>query len=81
MWLISSLFTKCSETVIKKTNIDKPVTLHWLRHSFATHHLESGTDLRYIQAILGHKSSRKTETYTHVSTQYLKNIRSPFDDL
>ena len=66
---------------LKKANIDKPVTLHWLRHSFATHHLESGTDLRYIQAILGHKSSRTTEIYTHVSTQYLKNIRSPFDDL
>jgi integrase/recombinase XerD len=66
---------------LKKANIAKPVTLHWLRHSFATHHLESGTDLRYIQAILGHKSSRTTEIYTHVSTQYLKNIRSPFDDL
>lgn len=77
--------TKSLENVLKqsvrKANIKKPVTLHWLRHSFATHHLESGTDLRYIQAILGHKSSRTTEIYTHVSTSYLKNIRSPFDDL
>ena len=66
---------------LKKVKINKPVTLHWLTHSFATHHLESGTDLRYIQAILGHSSSRTTEIYTHVSNKSLQNIRSPFDDL
>jgi integrase/recombinase XerD len=59
----------------------KPVTLHWLRHSYATHLLESGTDLRYIQEILGHKSSKTTEIYTHVSSKQLQKIRSPFDDL
>ncbi|NVO12303.1 MAG: tyrosine-type recombinase/integrase [Bacteroidales bacterium] len=59
----------------------KPVTLHWLRHSYATHLLESGTDLRYIQEILGHKSSKTTEIYTHVSTQSIQKIKSPFDDL
>jgi integrase/recombinase XerD len=64
-----------------KTGINKPVTLHWLRHSYATHLLESGTDLRYIQEILGHKSSKTTEIYTHVSTQSLQKIKSPFDDL
>lgn len=61
--------------------IRKPVTLHWLRHSYATHLLENGTDLRYIQEILGHSSSKTTEIYTHVSTKSLQNIKSPFDDL
>jgi len=66
---------------VEKAGIHKPVTLHWLRHSYATHLLESGTDLRYIQELLGHKSSRTTEIYTHVSHQSLGKIKSPFDDL
>ncbi len=66
---------------LEKSGIKKPVTLHWLRHSYATHLLEAGTDLRYIQEILGHKSSKTTEIYTHVSTKSLQNIKSPFDDL
>ena len=66
---------------LEKSKIKKPVTLHWLRHSYATHLLENGTDLRYIQEILGHSSSRTTEIYTHVSNKSLQKIISPFDTL
>ena len=66
---------------LQKAGITKPVTLHWLRHSYATHLLETGTDLRYIQELLGHSSSKTTEIYTHVSTKSIQQIKSPFDDL
>ena len=56
-------------------------TLQLLRHGFATHVLESGTDLRYIQKLLGHNYSQTTELYTHVSTKNIQQIKSPFDDL
>ena len=66
---------------LQKAGIKKPATLHWLRHSYATHLLESGTNLRYIQELLGHSSSKTTEIYTHVSTKSIQQIKSPFDDL
>jgi integrase/recombinase XerD len=66
---------------LEKSKINKPVTLHWLRHSYATHLLENGTDLRYIQEILGHSRSTTTEIYTHVSNKSIQKVISPFDSL
>lgn len=74
---VQAIFHRAKE----KAGIAKPATVHTLRHSFATHLLEKGTDLRYIQALLGHSSSKTTEIYTHVSTKALGKIRSPLDDL
>ncbi len=66
---------------VKKAGITKRVSVHSLRHSFATHLLENGTDLRYIQSLLGHESSKTTEIYTHVTTKGFDQIRSPLDQL
>jgi site-specific recombinase XerD len=64
-----------------KAGIKKEVGVHSLRHSFATHLLDKGTDIRYIKDLLGHFDIRTTERYLHVSKQQLVNIISPFDDL
>lgn len=66
---------------LKKAGIKREVGVHSLRHSYATHLHESGLDIRYIQELLGHKSTRTTEIYTHVSRRNLSSIRSPIEDL
>lgn len=64
-----------------RAGISKKLTLHSLRHSYATHLLENGVDLRFIQELLGHKSSKTTEIYTHVTTKSLEKIKSPYEQL
>ena len=56
-------------------------SVHSLRHSFSTHSLEGGTDLRYIQELLGHKSSKTTEIYTYMSNTDVGRIKSPLDSI
>lgn len=74
---IQSIF----QETVKKAGITKKVTVHSLRHSFATHLLENGTNLRYIQSLLGHSSSKTTEVYTHITTKGFDQLKSPMDDL
>jgi site-specific recombinase XerD len=64
---------------IKKSGLDKKATVHSLRHSFATHLLENGTDIRYIQQFLGHSSIKTTQIYTHLTKSAVDKIKSPLD--
>ena len=65
----------------QKAGINKKVTPHTLRHSFATHLLEQGTDIRVIQALLGHSSLNTTQLYTHISSEQIKKVQNPFDSI
>lgn len=68
---------KIFQNALKKSGVSKPATFHSLRHSFATHLLENGTDIRYVQALLGHNNIRTTQLYTQVTNPALRNIKSP----
>jgi site-specific recombinase XerD len=69
------------QDALRRAGITKAASMHTLRHSFATHMLERGTDLRYIQELLGHRSPKTTQIYTHVSAKVLGRLKSPIDFL
>ena len=76
----SSVQNMMTET-LKKSGITKDASVKTLRHTFATHSLENGVDLRYIQSMMGHASSKTTEVYTHITTKGFDQIKSPMDNL
>ena len=90
IWLFESIeskqFTpraiqKMFHQAFDRTGISKHATVHTLRHTFATHMLENGEDVRKIQRLLGHKNIKTTEIYTHITSEAIRNIRSPLDNL
>ena len=79
--LTTRQFARLFQETVKKAGITKPVSLHSLRHSFATHLLERGVDIRVIQALLGHDKLETTARYTRVATGMISAVDSPLDDL
>jgi site-specific recombinase XerD len=80
-YLTTRTVERIFENACTAAKISKKVSVHSLRHSFATHLLEEGIDLRYIQELLGHESSKTTEIYTHVTEKSLSKIQSPLDKM
>jgi integrase/recombinase XerD len=79
--LTTRQFLRLFHVAVAAAGITKPVTLHSLRHSFATHLLERGVDIRVIQALLGHHKLETTALYTRVATGMIADVDSPLDDL
>ena len=77
----NALSIKVCVRAARDAGLDKHVTVHTLRHSFATHLLEAGTDIRTIQVLLGHRNLRTTAIYTHVSPAAVEATQSPLDRL
>ena len=80
-YIDESLVQKAVKEAINKAGLMKRATCHTFRHSFATHRLESGYDIRTIQELLGHKDSKTMIVYTHVRNLGRKGVKSPVDDL
>jgi len=76
-----SAMQKSIAMVVKRLGMEKRVTPHVFRHSFATHMLEDGTNIRMVQTLLGHKDVKTTEIYTHVMSTQFDNVHSPLDTL
>jgi len=79
--VLESALQKAVKRAAERAGIDKRVGCHTLRHSFATHMLESGTNIRLLQELLGHADVKTTEIYTHVMARDVRKLQSPLDIL
>lgn len=77
--VLESGLQKAVKRAAQQAGIDKRVGCHTLRHSFATHVLENGVNIRVLQKLLGHADVKTTEIYTHVMAKDIRNLQSPFD--
>ncbi len=79
--MLESSLQKAVKAAVKRTGMVKPVRCHTFRHSFATHMLEDGTNIRIFQKLMGHADVKTTEIYTHVMEKNISSLSSPLDTL